>query len=431
MGFYRGPHIVTDGLVLSLDAGNTKSYQSGSITWFDRSGFGTNGTLTNGVGYTGPYNVNGGNLIFDGSDDYVSTGKQLFAGRSEFTWQAFVKFNALQPNAAGPYYQLVIEEDALWIAQYANAVGIDLRQTSSNSWFDNNGGTVTGAQIGVGQLNTSSWFNFAWSWSSSNNQVKGYLNGVLVNTTNTGRTGTIINNSNNTFLFTRNGSQYFNGNSGSVMIYNRALTPTEVFQNYNATKSRFNFDQTNFGSLSNPLPSPVFAQNNNFPAGSYYFRSGSMSSPLLLEYQPSYYESKPFCCVFRSPYRSTATTNRIDLNIPMGGLLVQRDTLDLRAAVYWSTPITYNSVGGVGGNNTADSGYSPRRVMLGGSGAHGIYATNQNQCSWGTATGAIGAGWDGGTCGSFPNDLVWGTGRSDTATYENRSGIWSHWITWS
>ena len=155
-----------------------------------------------------------------------------------------------------------------------------------------------------------------------------------------------------------------------------------------------------------------------------------MSSPVLLEYQPNYYENKPFCCVFRSPYRSTATTNRIDLNIPMGGLLVQRDTLDLRAAVYWSTPITYNTVGGAG-NNTADSGYSPRRVILGNSGGHGIFATNQTQCNWGTATGAIGAGWDGSTCGSFPNDLVWGTGRSDTATYENRSGIWSHWVTWN
>jgi hypothetical protein len=154
-----------------------------------------------------------------------------------------------------------------------------------------------------------------------------------------------------------------------------------------------------------------------------------MSSAQLLEFQNNYYESRAWVCVFRSPYRSTATTNKIDLNIPMAGLLVQRDALDLRAAVYWSTPITYNTVGG-SGNNTADSGYSPRRVILGGSGGHGIFATNQTQCNWGSAPGAIGAGWDGSTCGSFPNDLVWGTGRSDTATYENRSGVWSHWITW-
>ena len=187
---------------------------------------------------------------------------------------------------------------------------------------------------------------------------------------------------------------------------------------------------SNNGTISNPFASPEEAQKFGYPAGNYYFKSGSMGSAELLEFAPNYYEGKPFCCVFRSPYRSTATTNKIGLNIPMGGLLVQRDTLDLRAAVYWSAPITYNSVGG-SGNNTADSGHTPRRVILGFAGGHGIFATNQDQCNWGSATGAIGAGWDGSTCGSFPNDLIWGTGRSDTATYENRSGVWSHWITWT
>jgi hypothetical protein len=178
-----------------------------------------------------------------------------------------------------------------------------------------------------------------------------------------------------------------------------------------------------------PLASPVAAQAAGLPAGTYDFQSGGMTSPVSLEYQPNYYEGRPFCCVFRSPYRATATTNRIDLSIPMAGLLVQRDALDHRAAVYWSTPITYNTVGG-SGNNTANSGYSPRRVILGGAGGHGIFNTNQTQCNWSDSAGAIGAGFDGGTCGSFPNDLVWGTGQSGTATYTNRSGTWSHWVTW-
>jgi hypothetical protein len=223
----------------------------------------------------------------------------------------------------------------------------------------------------------------------------------------------------------QSGGRQLNGNISQVSIYNRALTAAEVRQNYNAVRARYEK-----GGIGNPFSSPTEARILGYTSGDYYFKSGSMSSPQLLEFQRDYYENRGWVCVFRSPYRSTATTNRIDLNIPMGGLLVQRDALDLRAAVYWSTPITYNTVGGAG-NNTADSGYSPRRVILGGSGGHGIFATNQTQCNWGSATGAIGAGWDGSTCGSFPNDLVWGTGRSDTATYENRSGIWSHWITWN
>ena len=283
-----------------------------------------------------------------------------------------------------------------------------------------------GYHNGTVNVPLNSWSHVVGIRDLQNNSIKMYVNGILDREI-TSITGNIRSNSTPVTIGSYSGSSYeYTGRIANTKIYNRALTAAEIQQNYNALKGRFTPD----GSLSNPFLSPVQAQSLAISAGTYYFKSGAMSSAQLLEYQPNYYESRPFCCVFRSPYRSTATTNRIDLNIPMGGLLVQRDALDLRAAVYWSTPITYNTVGGVG-NNTADSGYSPRRVILGGSGGHGIFATNQQQCNWGSATGAIGAGWDGSTCGSFPNDLVWGTGRSDTATYENRSGIWSHWITWN
>jgi len=183
---------------------------------------------------------------------------------------------------------------------------------------------------------------------------------------------------------------------------------------------------------SNPLSSPAQAQSLGLSAGNYYFQSGSMSTQLM-EFQPNYYDSKPFCCVFRSSFRSTATTNKIDLNIPMAGLLVQRDALDLRGSVYWSTPITYSTVGGTG-NNTADSGSgyggsNARRVMLGYGGGHGLYNTGQQQCNWGNSSGSIGAGYNG-TCGTFPNDLVWGTGNS-SPYYDNTSGTWSHWVYWA
>jgi hypothetical protein len=184
------------------------------------------------------------------------------------------------------------------------------------------------------------------------------------------------------------------------------------------------------GSLERPFGSSVQAMVMGAASGGlYYFKIGSMSSAVQLEFQNNYYNSLPFCCVFRSTYNSTATVNKLDLNIPMKGLLVQRDTLDVRAAVYWSTPITYNSVGGAG-NNTADSGHPYRRVILGYAGGHGLFNTSQTQCNWGDSVGAVGAGWNGSTCGSFPNGLIWGSGQSGTATYTNLSGTWSHWIFW-
>ena len=71
---YTGPQIVTSGLVLHLDAGNTKSYSGTGSTWYDRSGnlnggVVNNGTLVNGPSYS---SIGGGSIGFDGSNDYVT-----------------------------------------------------------------------------------------------------------------------------------------------------------------------------------------------------------------------------------------------------------------------------------------------------------------------------------------------------------------------
>ena len=80
MGVFAGPEIVEDGLVLALDAGNTKSYPGSGTTWTDLSGNGNNGSLVNGVGYN---SGNLGSLSFDGVNDYVNFGNifnDVFAG---------------------------------------------------------------------------------------------------------------------------------------------------------------------------------------------------------------------------------------------------------------------------------------------------------------------------------------------------------------
>ena len=182
------------------------------------------------------------------------------------------------------------------------------------------------------------------------------------------------------------------------------------------------------GTLANPFKSPMQAHEAGVVSGTYYFLGNGMSSAHQLEYQYNYYESSSWVCVFRSPYNSTATTNKIDFSIPMKGLLVQRDALDIRAAVYWKNAQSYNTVIGTGID--ADGGYAYKRVILGTGGGHGIFNTKQESCNWPDSVGAVGAGFDGTTCGSFPDGLIWGSGQSGTSTYTNRSGTWSHWITW-
>jgi hypothetical protein len=69
-----GPNTAIDGLVLYLDAANSKSYVSGSSTWIDLSRRTNNATLINGPAYD---SANGGSIVFDGFDDYVDLGTTL------------------------------------------------------------------------------------------------------------------------------------------------------------------------------------------------------------------------------------------------------------------------------------------------------------------------------------------------------------------
>jgi hypothetical protein len=82
------PNIVTDGLVLYLDAANTKSYVSGSTTWNDMSGFSNNGTLVNGPTFN---SANGGSIVFDGVNDYVDCNSTIVNLNSSFTFASWVK----------------------------------------------------------------------------------------------------------------------------------------------------------------------------------------------------------------------------------------------------------------------------------------------------------------------------------------------------
>jgi hypothetical protein len=68
------------------------------------------------------------------------------------------------------------------------------------------------------------------------------------------------------------------------------------------------------------------------------------------------------------------------------------------------------------------------RVFFGFAGGHGIYNTGQSVCNWGSSGSAIGAGWDGSTCGSFPSGLRMGVGQDGPPVYTDRGGTWNFWF---
>jgi hypothetical protein len=220
MAFSFSPKIVTDGLVLALDAANPRSYTSGSTVWTDLSRGGNNGTLTNGPTFS---NTNGGSIVLDGTNDYISLGNpslyQIFQG----TISAWVR-----TSSPGNSFRGIIAKQSNYGLFTLDGV------LATYDWFSNQTRS-TGINIA-----DNTWKNVVMTFttntgSPSNNAII-YLNGIPVLTT------TIKFSNNNIELQIGNGgdaTQYISGNIAATSLYNRALSATEVLQNYNATKTRF------------------------------------------------------------------------------------------------------------------------------------------------------------------------------------------------
>ena len=209
------PKMVTDGLVLSLDAANTKSYPKSGTTWTDLSGNSNTGTLTNGPTFSAG---NMGSIVFDGTNDYVNI-SSLITGNQSFSWGAWIN-----PTATGTPVLFGNVSNGLAMISYWDSANNKVRV-----------GTYGNDRLTSGTaIPPSTWGYTFWTWNGTT--LTSYTNGIADGTA----TGFSFNISN---LYTTIGnsvnSQYFTGRIAQTLVYNRALTAAEILQNYNATKNRF------------------------------------------------------------------------------------------------------------------------------------------------------------------------------------------------
>ena len=222
---YTGPNIVTDGLVLALDAANTKSYISGSTTWNDLSGNNNSGSFTNGHAFD---SSNNGSIIFNnGSSQYLSTTCIIEAATSSnlqtfCSWlygtSANNSFFGSSASSAGQFHLI-----------------LDFRSNIQLRF----GGSYFG---GAGELDnyvtisSNSTWNYGCVVKTAAQTFDVYFNGSKVITG-----ATRLANNSSTFSLGRWWSgQYVPARIASAQVYNRALSASEILQNYNAQKSRFN-----------------------------------------------------------------------------------------------------------------------------------------------------------------------------------------------
>jgi len=225
-----GPNIVTNGLVLSLDAANTKSYISGSTVWRDISRDGNNGTLINGVGYNG---ANGGSLTFDGVDDCVfSPTSTTLQPQTSLTLECMFKLGSIISGR--------------WIVAYSGDVGgsyvpYGFRVIGGNTLSGYLRASNSIAQTSWPILTTNQWVCSTLAYDGSNANL--YVNGALANSVSI--TGSMDYSSYGSPYYLNiarknvSDSLYTSGSIAMARFYNRALTSQEVLQNFNATKTRF------------------------------------------------------------------------------------------------------------------------------------------------------------------------------------------------
>ena len=243
VGNWRGPNIVKDGLVLYLDAGSPNSFFNKSGTIFkDISGNNYSGILTNYGSQTRYSESDAQSMLFDGTDDFVEFGDILDLGTNSMTVNQWIKLNTVST-------QTFLSKALAGGQNYRFSTGINFLSPTNrlNTFMQGNGGADINP-YGSTVLSANTWFmaTFVFDRSSS---IKIYYNGVLetltgsatisqwdglnFQSTNPFRIGTYTA-SNNTGVLSP-----VNGKIAITQVYHRVLTPAEVLQNYNATKSRF------------------------------------------------------------------------------------------------------------------------------------------------------------------------------------------------
>jgi hypothetical protein len=238
MAYNFSPKIITDGLIICLDAANTRSYPGSGTTWSDLSRGESNGILINGPTFSSDGR---GSIVFDGVNDYVNLGnKDTFTNPNGFSINIWFKPSTYSETSSAP------------LAEKYQASGLEFvfgsLSTNLFAWvYDNNTNGYRGRYL----TNMDSfaprnvWSNFVYTYDGQGltSSSKIYINGMQRDTTDfTAGTFTTIRNTPTPLSigrFNQGIGGPIKGNVGIFNFFNKTLTVSEILQNYNATKTRF------------------------------------------------------------------------------------------------------------------------------------------------------------------------------------------------
>jgi hypothetical protein len=288
---------------------------------FDLSNNNYNGLFGNGTVANMPlYDYyNNGTVKFDGSNDYITTGVSGIVPTSTTAYTVSVWCYRNTNNSS--YKELL----AQWTtANSGNSFYFGFQ--NSDVRFTDNWNPITVAGAG----NTNVWMNLVGVYTVSNAYI--YLNGSLAATKGSGFTYT----GTGPLIIGRQGeldAEYFDGNISNVLIYNRALSATEVSQNYEAQKSRFANSIVQQGIILNLDAGNPFSYAG---AGTTWFDVSGNSYNGTLIGSPSYTSNNNGGIIFDS--------NAKYGTLPTSGLAFGTGQFAIEVWVYSTAAVTNNVI---------------------------------------------------------------------------------------
>lgn len=224
MGLSHSPRIVTNGLMMCLDAANVKSYPGSGTAFNDLSGLGRSGTLTNGPTFSN------NSIVFDGTDDHVNCGTSSVA----FTGDISV-FAWIYPTSFTSTFTLIISK---WFSPDASDFHFALRSNIGDgtnirlNLFTTSNSDLYGSTTFL----INNWYHVGFTLVNGG-LLTFYKNGIADGTTSgVSRTP----QSSSLLIADARGPTYnFTGRIPQVSMYNRALSAAEVSQNFNALRGRY------------------------------------------------------------------------------------------------------------------------------------------------------------------------------------------------
>ncbi len=224
--------LTTDGLVLYYDPSNSSSYPGSGTTITDLTGNGRNGTMSN-ISFTSPY------FTYNGSSSQISIADNALLEPGSGDWTVEVWVN-----------QSVAGNDVV-LGKFNNGglsanVGYSIRTTASTFYAQYGSGAGSGATLIQNSTNhtatLNTWYQIVYVFTNvAANTFQTFVNGSSIGSVGHSL-ASILNTSTNLYIGSYNGGEYnqwFDGKIGIVRLYNKALTSSEVLNNYNTDKSKY------------------------------------------------------------------------------------------------------------------------------------------------------------------------------------------------